>query len=655
MPPLRFAFPVLLAAAACTTAPPAPAPAPALLPTAAVPEPGRTRAGAPAPIPVPRVDGPISLRVAYPPAGAAIDARDSSFLLGTTGTGDARLWINGTPVPVAANGAWLAWVPLPRDSVMRFDVVVRTPTDSLHLVHQLTRTRWQPLDRTLWVDPGSFVPRGRNWVRADEPLRLQVRATPGAAAHLRLPDGRRIPLIEEPGGDEVPAGVRAFDRDPANLLPAGGTSRYVTTLTNQALGANPGPPHGNGNGNANAKVAAAEAPLLELIRGTDTLLTRWPLQVAILDSAIRVVELDDDPARKGGTDGITIGRTAPGATYHWFFAAGTRAVLDRRQENDIRVRLSRDQAAWVPVADVQPLPPGTWPPLGRAHSITVSALPDRAVVRIPLGERIPVRVLEDERTLRLELYATQADIDWTRYAPGDTLVQRIDWAQRASDETEISVHLASPLWGYRLRWEGTDLLLEVRRPPVVERGHPLRGRHILVDPGHPPAGATGPTGLREAEANLAVSRELARQLEHEGALVELMRDTDLPLDLGPRVERADRSGAELLVSIHNNALPDGINPFSNNGTSVFYNHVPSLLLAQAVQAALVEELGLRDLGVARGDLAMVRPTWLPAILTEGLFMIVPEQEAALRTIEGQRRYARGVVEGVRRFLATRAP
>ena len=649
MPPVRFAFLLVLAATACTAAPPESTP----VPTGATPDPGRTRPGAPAPIPVPRTEGPISLRVTYPPAGAAIDARDSSFLLGTTGTGDARLWINGMPVPVAANGAWLAWVPLPRDSLMRFDVVARTPTDSQRLVHTLSRTRWRPTGRALWVDPASFVPRGRNWVRPDEPLRLQVRATPGAAAWLRLSDGRRIPLVEEQGGDEVPAGVRAFDRDPANLVPAGGTSRYVTTLTNQVLGADPGPPVGNGNGRA--KDSATAAPLLELVRGTDTLRTRWPLQVAILDSALRVVALDDDAAGVGGTDGITIGRAAPGATYHWFFAAGTRAVLDRRQENDVRVRLSRDHEAWVPASDVQPLPPGTWPPLARARSITVSAGPDRAIVRVPLGERIPVRVLEDEQSLRLELHSTHADIDWTRYAPGDTLVERIDWSQRAADETEVSVHLTGPLWGYRLRWEGTDLLLEVRRPPVVDRGHPLRGRHILVDPGHPPAGATGPTGLREAEANLAVAREVVRLLEHEGARAELMRDADVPLELGPRVQRADTSGAELLVSIHNNALPDGINPFTNNGTSVFYNHVPSLPLARAVQAALVEELGLRDLGVARGDLAMVRPTWLPAILTEGFFMIVPEQEAALRTAEGRGRYARGVVEGIRRFLAARAP
>jgi N-acetylmuramoyl-L-alanine amidase len=602
-----------------------------------------------APIPVPPVRGPLRLSVVHPAAGSTIDARDSTFLLGSTGTGDATLTINGSPVPVAPNGGWLAWVPLPRDSVMRFELVARTPRDSQRLVQDVVRARWQPAGRALWVDPASFVPTGRHWLPSDEPLRLQVRATPGAVARLRLPDGRRIPLVEQADGDDVPVALRAFDRDPANLAPRAGTSRYVTTLRNLPLGANPGPLFGD---DADApRDAEVMAPMLELIRNADTLVTRWPLRVAILDTATRVVALDDDPQHRGGTDGISIGRAAPGATYHWFFGEGTRAVLDRRQDGDVQVRLSREQAAWVPVAEVQPLPPGTWPPLGRALSITVSAEPDRVVVRLPLGERIPVRVREDDRALHLDLYGAVADVDWTRYAPGDTLVRRIDWSQRTADEVEVTVLLSRPLWGYRTRWDGDDLLLEVRRPPTIDREHPLKGRHVLVDPGHPPAGATGPTGFREAEANLAVSRELARLLAAEGAVVELTREADVPLDLSSRVERGERSGAEVMVSIHNNALPDGVNPFTNNGTSVFYNHAQSLPLAQEVQAALVRELGLRDLGVARGDLALVRPTWLPAILTEGLFMIVPEQEAALRTEEGQRRYARGVLQGLRRFLA----
>jgi N-acetylmuramoyl-L-alanine amidase len=74
-----------------------------------------------------------------------------------------------------------------------------------------------------------------------------------------------------------------------------------------------------------------------------------------------------------------------------------------------------------------------------------------------------------------------------------------------------------------------------------------------------------------------------------------------------------------------------------------------------VQAALVRRLGVRDLGIGRGDLAMVRTTWMPSVLTEGLFMIVPEQEAALRSPRGQRLYAEAVVEGIRRFLRERAP
>ena len=76
----------------------------------------------------------------------------------------------------------------------------------------------------------------------------------------------------------------------------------------------------------------------------------------------------------------------------------------------------------------------------------------------------------------------------------------------------------------------------------------------------------------------------------------------------------------------------------------------SLPLAADLQAALVRNLGLRDLGVARGDLALTRATWMPAVLTEGLFMMMPEQEAALRSPWGQRAYARAVHDGLVAFL-----
>jgi N-acetylmuramoyl-L-alanine amidase len=113
---------------------------------------------------------------------------------------------------------------------------------------------------------------------------------------------------------------------------------------------------------------------------------------------------------------------------------------------------------------------------------------------------------------------------------------------------------------------------------------------------------------------------------------------------------ADSLGADLLISVHNNALPDGVNPFTNSGASVFYNHPRSSALALAVQRALVRRLGVRDLGAARGDLALVRPTWMPAVLTEGLFMMLPDHEAALRSPLGQQAYALAVRDGIVQFL-----
>jgi N-acetylmuramoyl-L-alanine amidase len=182
----------------------------------------------------------------------------------------------------------------------------------------------------------------------------------------------------------------------------------------------------------------------------------------------------------------------------------------------------------------------------------------------------------------------------------------------------------------------------------------LRGRTIILDPGHPPLGATGPTRLSEPVAVLAVAQQAKQLLEQAGATVLLTRSDATPVDLYPRTQFAERHGADVLVSIHANALPDGVNPFVNNGTSVYYFQPRSADLARALDRALVRQLGVRDLGMGRGDYALVRPTWMPAALTEGLFMMIPEQEAMLRSEAGQWRYARAVADGIAAFLRERA-
>jgi N-acetylmuramoyl-L-alanine amidase len=395
---------------------------------------------------------------------------------------------------------------------------------------------------------------------------------------------------------------------------------------------------------------SSDSVMLEAILGADTARARWRLRLALLDSVSRPVEFNDDTASKGNTDSLTVGRSRPGATYHWFFPTGTRTVISGRLGDDLRVRLSRNQEAWVPVADALPLPAGTPTTLGTVSSITLTPSTDRLTLRIPMSQRVPFRVEEAENQLVLRLYNAVSDINWTRYGTNDPYLRDIRWLQETADEMTITLQLQTSVWGYRTRWVRNELLFEIRRPPSIDPRHPLKGLLVVVDPGHPPGGATGPTGFREAEANLGVALELRDLLAEQGGRVILTRATDQSMDLLPRVKLADSVGADLLVSVHNNALPDGVNPFTNNGASVFYNQPRSLPLAQAIQQALVGRLGVRDLGAARGDLALVRPTWMPSVLTEGLFMMLPDHEAALRQPEGRRAYALAVRDGIVAFL-----
>jgi N-acetylmuramoyl-L-alanine amidase len=87
-----------------------------------------------------------------------------------------------------------------------------------------------------------------------------------------------------------------------------------------------------------------------------------------------------------------------------------------------------------------------------------------------------------------------------------------------------------------------------------------------------------------------------------------------------------------------------------NGTGTYFFHAHSEPLARAAQSGMVRAMGLRDLGVFYDNLALVRETWMPAILCEGAFVIVPEQEAAMRDPEGQRAYARGVAVGIEAYF-----
>lgn len=536
----RAAPPLVIAAAALLSActprlrrSPTPAPAPVPAPVAVAPPRVIARAALPPANPklpaVPAVTGPLRISVVYPSENALIAARDSNFILGSVGNGSAALEINGTPVPVWPNGAFLGWLPVPPDSAQRYELVAATARDTVSRIYRV---------RTL-----------------------------------------------------------------ASVPPA-------TTVR-------------------------------------DTVVAVTPARYALLRDDSLAAAVPD-------TDQVIIGRPSPGGTYRWFLLPGTVVRVTGYQGEYARVQLDDEQTVWVDRDQVGVLPLASHPPAQRIESAALR--PAAGWVDIALRTATPPAYLveETERGITLTVYGAEQRRGGVALRSRDRYVTAVRQVT-ADGRTTFDVKLSSAPYGYLALWRDGMMTFRVRRPPVIAASAPLRGRTIAIDPGHPPIGATGPTGLYEPVATLAVGLRVRDLLAARGATVVMTRTTPEPVALGDRPIMARRANADALVSIHLNALPDGTNPFTNNGSGTYYFQPQSRLFAKVMEQSLTEQMGLRDLGTFRANLALARPTWMPSVLCEGAFIILPDQEAALRTPAYAEAYARGIVSGLERFFATFAP
>jgi len=398
--------------------------------------------------------------------------------------------------------------------------------------------------------------------------------------------------------------------------------------------------------------AMRDGATLYIARGTDTL--RYALlRPDLLDTlSTRLVRAGDIPLRPD-TDRVVVGRPVPGGTYKWFFLPGTVLEMTGKLAGFTRVRLDSGLEVWMLDADAIPLPSGTPLPRRVTLNARVRSAPEWVDVVVPIqgGERPAYFVDEGSRSVAVTLYGTRANTDIINYAENDTLLRTVEWKQVLDDRAELEISLRQPLYGYLVLWEDGNLVVRVRRRPAIDGRNPLRGLTIAVDPGHPPIGATGPTGLYEAVAVLPVGEKVRDLLERRGAHVVMTRTTNDPVDLGLRPIIARRENAHAFVSIHLNAYGDGVNPLAaRNGSGTYFFHKLSEPLARPVERNLVRQMGLPNLGVYYDNLAVVRPSWMPMVLTEGAFVIIPEQEAAMRTPDFQARYAQGIVDGLEEYF-----
>lgn len=181
----------------------------------------------------------------------------------------------------------------------------------------------------------------------------------------------------------------------------------------------------------------------------------------------------------------------------------------------------------------------------------------------------------------------------------------------------------------------------------------LSGHRIFLDPAHGGAdpGATGPSGVREADVTLEVARETAQILRLAGAIPYLSRSSDRTRSLPARVAAADARRAEIFISIHCNAFHD---PKAHGTETYFHETWEGHKLAASIQQELMAELRLTDRGVKEASYYVLRHVRVPACLAELAFITNPQEEALLANPRVRLQAALAIFRGARSFLESGA-
>ncbi len=564
------------------------------------------------PLHAPRVSTePITF--VWPSEGATV-ASDADFTFGNVSDPSALLRINGTTVTIHHDGGFIAWLPIvPGTFTFHAELVMstRTATADRHIVVPMPAT---PLpDGSLAIDATSLFPRSNLEMRAGDWWTIRMKATRGKHAWARVAGGDWKELRETNpnlGIYELVQRVAPGDEfGPAPIEYRIGSGWSSVRATGTALVS------ASGRGTAIAAVRAAA--------------------------------------------GFANLKTGPGDGFLMFPPNGVRFPVAGRDGSNLRVELAPGLTGWLEARDAEVASGAAAPPRAETGNVGVTTGTAGATIRIALSERVPFEVVEDEdlNGLTVRVFEAVGHTNLVIFEGGADFVDQVDWRQEADGVVAYRVKLkpGRKLWGYLARYDGgSSLRVDLRRAPRVDVRRPLAGLRVMLDPGHMPSapGAIGPLGTKEMDANYAIAQAAAELLRREGATVLLTRRSPVDeVSLVDRPRQAVDENADLFVSIHNNALPDGTNPFSKpRGFTVFYYHPHSLAFGRAMHEAYHRQVGLTDEGLQWDNLLVARLTSVPALLIENAYIILPDQEALLNDPAFREGLAKALVSGIRDFM-----
>jgi N-acetylmuramoyl-L-alanine amidase len=182
----------------------------------------------------------------------------------------------------------------------------------------------------------------------------------------------------------------------------------------------------------------------------------------------------------------------------------------------------------------------------------------------------------------------------------------------------------------------------------------LKGKLIVLDPGHGGQFAGAQGFVAEEDVNLQIALKTRDYLQAKGAQVVMTRTSDTACsnagynaDLSCRPNLATKMGADAFISIHANSGAAS----ASGAESFWYNSSRGdQKLATLILDEIIEETGMKKRPVDYANFAVLRGSTVPATLIETGFVTNKSDAAKIGSPSYQDKFAKAIAQGIQEFF-----
>ncbi len=588
----------------------------------------------------------INIQIIYPTNNETLIITNKPFyIFGNVNLLNAKLKINGVEAQIDDDGAFIAFTPIIKMNENQgkfvFELSINGTKKIIEKIYNIKiPPETSPEDSLIIDNDWESIPSQNISLQKGDLLQVEIKATPNANVSFSISGiNKNFPMVESEQINYYLHADAIFGDGFIGIwesIPSGKDT--IKGIYHGALKIH------KDLDNADISVTVSKKNL-------GTIKKKLSRKITILNDEIPlVVQTKYDPNK-------IIGRYGPTLGYNLFLDEGIKLEVVGKFGNWLKTKLANTDFLYIPDTSVNELPAGTPPTDASIFIIRTKDNHNYVNVEFGFSEKVPYKIIQHNNPQMIEFiaYNVTSNIDWIFYDKQSEFIKGIKWDQPFEKVLNVKIYLNQKThWGYSIEYRNNVLNLKINKPAKRNSqflfwNNQLNNRKIVLDPGHSPdLGAVGPRGTKEKDVNLQITLKLKKMLEDKGAKVNLTHSGE-GISLRERKGKVNSFSPEISISIHNNAVPDGVDPIKHNGSSVYYYYPQAKPLAEFIHKNFLNNLGLKNFGFYWDNLYMCRIPESISLLVEPAFMMLPEQEKLLLTDDFQNKIAKSIFDAINKF------